>query len=196
MITPNLDAELLIAAQRGDSTAVDRLLERWLPDVLGWCRRLAGPGVDPEDAAQEVAVLFVTRLDRIRDPNRLASWLYGASKRVIANHSRYAWIKRWVPGARIERPLSERTNELLSPEDHVSSLQLALKLDNALKTLPIQQREIVVLVDIEERTQAEAAALLDIPLGTVKSRLRVARKALRAELGTSTPVLVLHAGGG
>ena len=196
MITPNLDAELLIAAQQGDATAVDRLVERWLPDVLGWCKRLAGPGVDPEDTAQEVAVLFVTRLHRIRDPHRLTSWLYGTTRRVIANHRTYAWIKRWMPGARIERPLSERKEVQRSPEDHAASSQLAMTLERALKTLPTFQREIVVLVDIEERTQAEAAALLEIPIGTAKSRLRAARASLKRELGTTTPVLVFHARGG
>src|SRR5688500_1247992 len=75
-----------------------RLVETWLPVVLRWCATLGGPRVDPEDAAQEVLIVAMRRIDALYGDERAAAWLFGITRRVLAQHRRRAWARRWIPG--------------------------------------------------------------------------------------------------
>ncbi|MEM6931473.1 MAG: RNA polymerase sigma factor, partial [Myxococcota bacterium] len=168
------DAELL-AAMAGDDDAIDAVAETWLPQVYAWCHRLGGPRVDPEDAAHEVLIIMCRRIRKVRSVSQFPAWLFGISRRVIANHRRRAWVRRWVPGASLEREEDRRW----SPLRTVDAAQTADAVWSALEGLPAAHREVLVLIDLEERTGPEVSELIGIPVGTVKSRLRVARKAFR-----------------
>jgi RNA polymerase sigma-70 factor (ECF subfamily) len=164
----------LEAALSGDREAWEALVSGMLPAVLQWGRRLGGPGVDPCDVAQDVFVVAFTRLDRVADPRAFPAWLYGITRRVLAGHRRRAWLRRWVPGldpadcAPTDGPADERG-------------ELARQVLAALERLPAAQREVLVLCDMEERTSAEVAALIGVPHGTVRSRLRLARARFQRE---------------
>ena len=161
-------------ALQGDDAAMDALARAWLPHVYAWCHRLGGPKVDAEDAAHEVLIIMCRRIDRVRSPGQFPSWLFGITRRVIANHRRRAWVRRWVPGQ--ER---DRVDPAWSPLRTAEARRTADEVWNALEKLPVTQREVLVLIELEERSGSEVAQLLDIPLGTVKSRLRAARSAFR-----------------
>lgn len=165
------DSELLGLVQRGDPAAQERLLDHWLPVVVRWCARLGGPRVDPEDAAQDVFLVVIRRLDRVYDADRFPAWLFGITRRVLARHRRRAWFRRWVPGVRLEMPdLHGGPARLLDVSEAGRAVQAVLE------DLPPVEREVLVLCLLEERTDREVALLLDIPSGTVKSRLRRARQ--------------------
>lgn len=176
LMTARLPAEGLVeAAVAGDARAVDDLARAWLPHVYRWCHRLGGPGFDAEDAAHEVLILMCRKLHSVRDPAAFPAWLFGITRRVLANHRRRAWWKRWVPQAVLAdlpsmEPGPERTMEARRAAEHVWSVLSAMRTTH---------REVLVLCDLEERSATEAAALLGIPAGTVKSRLRVARQRFR-----------------
>lgn len=165
-----VDTELVEQAIRNEPGARDRLLEHSLPAVLTWTTRLGGPKVDPEDAAHDALMIVWTKLDALRSPERYVSWLYGIVRRVLAAHRRRAWVKRWVPGIEVEQP--DRTP---TPAAEAQHEQMVQGVREALEKLPPKQREVLVLCEIEERTDVEVAELLGVPLGTVKSRLRLAR---------------------
>jgi RNA polymerase sigma-70 factor, ECF subfamily len=166
----SVDPELVEQAIRNEPRARDRLLEQSLPAVLTWTTRLSGPKVDPEDAAHDALMIVWTKLDHLRSPERYGAWLYGIVRRVLAAHRRRAWVKRWVPGVDAEQP--ERTP---TPAAEAELGQLVRGVREALEKLPAKQREVLVLCEIEERTDVEVAEMLEVPLGTVKSRLRLAR---------------------
>jgi RNA polymerase sigma-70 factor (ECF subfamily) len=171
-VTPS---QTLVAQAIADAPgALDRLCDAWLPIVLGWTTRLGGPRIDPEDAAHDVFLVVFRRLSEIQKPESFAAWLYGITRRVISAHRRRAWIRHWLPGAAIEAPSSDpdpyRQAEMAGVADRVWS---------ALETLPTHHREVLVLCDLEERADSEVADMLGVPKGTVKSRLRRAREALR-----------------
>lgn len=165
-----VDLELVEQAIRDEPRARDRLLEQSLPAVLTWTTRLGGPKVDPEDAAHDALMIVWTKLDKLRSPARYGSWLYGIVRRVLAAHRRRAWVKRWAPGVEAEQP--DRTPTPAAEAEHD---QMVRGVQEALEKLPPKQREVLVLCEIEERTDVEVAELLGVPLGTVKSRLRLAR---------------------
>ncbi len=165
---------LVEAAARGEPGARDKLVDHWLPVVLGWCARLGGPKVDPEDAAHDALIVMLDRLHSLRDPGCFSSWLFGITRRVLAKHRRQAWVKRWVPGL-----IPEAVDSEASPFHCYWLSETSRRVQQALEQLPPAQREVLVLCDLEERTDLEVAELLDIPLGTVKSRLRLARRKFR-----------------
>ncbi|MCB9675867.1 MAG: sigma-70 family RNA polymerase sigma factor [Alphaproteobacteria bacterium] len=163
------------AALAGDDAAIDALAKAWLPTVYAWCHRLGGPGVDAEGAAHDVLMVMCRKVQSVRTPEQFPSWLFGACRRVVANHRRKAWLRRWVPG-----PIGDRPHPDRGPERSAQARQAADIVWKALDALPAGQREVLVLCELEERSGSEAAEILGVPLGTVKSRLRVAKQAFRA----------------
>ena len=162
--------ELTVAAFDGGDREIDALAHAWLPHVYRWCHRFGGPKVDAEDAAHESLMVMCRKLSQVSDPEVFPAWLFSICKRVIANHRRKAWFMRWVPG-----PVKERPASGWSPLRTVEAREHATQVWRVLKLLPEIQREVLVLSVLEERRGPEVATLLNIPLGTVKSRLRLAR---------------------
>ena len=162
---------LVRSARCGEVGAEDALVRHWLPTILAWCRRLGGPTIDAEDAAHDVLIVVLTRLERLREPECFPSWVLGITRRVLARHRRRAWLRQWFD--RRAEPLTP----LPGPDqtDEVDQLWLAL---DALSSI---HREVLVLCDLEERTGAEVARLVGVPIGTVKGRLHDARLRLRVE---------------
>lgn len=158
--------------------AVDQLARAWLPIVYRWCHRLGGPRMDTEDAAHEVLIIMCRRLEKVESAEQFPSWLYGITKRVIANHRRKAWFRRWIGSpTREDRPDRGR-----GPEEDANAAQERAVVWQALEALPAGQREVLVLCELEERSGSEVAHLTGLPLGTVKSRLRAARSAFRRQI--------------
>lgn len=158
------------AVQRGDALAIEALCEDWLPTVLQWCRRLAGPRVDPDHAAQEVFLVVLRRVHTVQRPEQLPSWMFAVTRRVLAQHRRRAWVRRWMPG-----DVPEVSDPRQSPGARAERNQLALQVGAILEQLPDDLRAVLVLCDIEDRTDPEAADILGLKVGTAKSRLRRAR---------------------
>ncbi len=154
----------------------EALFEEWLPVVLRWCARLGGPKVDPEDAAHDVMVTVFTRLHTLRNPDDFPAWVFGITRRTLAWHRRKAWVRRWVPGLQ-----PEGTSPGLGPEADVASGELGQRVQQVMEVLPADLREVLVLCDLEERTDDAVAQMLGIPSGTVKSRLRRARQRFLVE---------------
>ncbi|MDP2306549.1 MAG: sigma-70 family RNA polymerase sigma factor [Pseudomonadota bacterium] len=155
---------------RGGTDDSDRLLAEWLPAVVRWCSHLGGASVDPEDAAHDVFIVALRRMDHLYDPSHTAAWLFGITRRVLAQHRRRAWVRRWVPGMSVERPDPAR-----GPAALVSMSQTSERVRSVLDQLPLAERQVLLLCLVEERSDREVAEMLDIPHGTVKSRMRRAR---------------------
>ncbi len=177
------DECLVPAALEGRPGALDALAEAWLPHVYRWCHRLGGPVLDAEDAAHETLIIMCRRIDHVRGPKEFPSWLFNIARRVIANQRKRAWFKRWVPGAAV----NDREAIGWGPERTLEARRAAAMVWKVLESLPESQREVLVLVELEERTNTETAELLNIPTGTVKSRLRAAREAFRRAMRRLSP---------
>lgn len=167
------------AVRSGESHAIDLLCEHWLPEVLQWCRRLGGARVDPDHAAQDVFLVVLRRVHTVESPGQLPSWLFSVTRRVLAQHRRRAWVRRWLPGSddNLEHRLG--ASEADGPERLVERDETIHQVHALLDELPVELREVLVLCDMEQRTDPEAAALLGLKVGTAKSRLRRARARFR-----------------
>ena len=139
---------------------------------------ILGDEADARDAAQETFVAAWRQVARLKDPDRFDAWL----QRVAVNASRMTLRARGrrrvreIPASGVIATSGRRVAEPSAEAD-------AGRLDAALGALPVEQRAILVLHHLEGRPLAELSAILDVPVGTAKSRLFAARRALAAALG-------------
>jgi RNA polymerase sigma-70 factor (ECF subfamily) len=167
--------EAWAAVHGGDRLALDALCTDWSPIVVQWCARLGGPRVDAEQAAQEIFIVLLRRLGTIDGPDKLPAWLFAVTRRVLAQQRRLAWGARWEADAD-----ADRLGGGPAPgHDAVDRASTAAAVRTMIRELPPPLREVIALCDLDERTDDEVAALLGVPSGTVKSRLRRARLLLR-----------------
>jgi RNA polymerase sigma-70 factor (ECF subfamily) len=160
------------ALREGDPTAIDRLYRDNARAVLGWCVRLGAPGTDAEDAAHEVFVTALEARRAYRGDASVAGWLYQITRRVLANRRRRSALRRFFGLESAPEPSAAAEADVALGRDADRVL-----VQRSLARLPEQQREALVLVDLEERAPAQVAELLGVPVGTVHSRLFAARRA-------------------
>ncbi len=184
---PALDS-VIRAARTGEPAAREVLAVHLLYLVLPWVVRLGGPGVDRDEAAHDVLMTVLRRLDDLEGTDRLEAWTFGITRRTVASHRRRAWWRRWAAS-----PVPERVDPAPSPLADAIDQQLSARVQAVLEELPAAQREVLVLCDVEERSHTEAAILLGVPEGTVKSRLRLGRARFRAVAQQKFPDLTLEA---
>ncbi|MDN3240067.1 RNA polymerase sigma factor [Glycomyces tritici] len=160
-MNPDELAPLVRQAQRGDTLAMNDLLDALAPYVGRICAPIAlghGP-----DAAQEALIAIFKSLKTLRAPEALFSWA-----RTIA-------VREAVRIARDRRTVPAELDDLPQPGDP----QLETDIEDVLRRLSPEHRAILVLRDQEGYSETEAAALLLIGTGTVKSRLHRARRTFR-----------------
>jgi RNA polymerase sigma-70 factor (ECF subfamily) len=164
---------LVEAARTGDSSALDRLLRKHYDRLYALCRRLTGDDTDALDACQEALIAIARRLDRFDGRSTFATWAY----RVTANAC-FDELRR-----RRRRPLAAAVDDAPSPTDISQATAVRLDIDAALARLPVEYRAAVVLRDLCELTYDEIGDALDIPPGTVRSRIARGRAQLASLLG-------------
>lgn len=171
------DDGLLLRIATGDREAFAALFALYAPKVKSYLLRLGAPGAAAEDLAQD-AMLSVWRRAASYDAAkaRASTWIF-----VIA---RNAWIDRLRRERveltyRVASPVSEESDDE-APDDAAVRLQTEEQVEAALSTLSDEQRQVVRLSFFEDRPHSEIAEALSLPLGTVKSRLRLALIKLKA----------------
>jgi RNA polymerase sigma-70 factor (ECF subfamily) len=140
-------------------------------------RRLGLSEDRADDAAQQVFIIASGKLDAIQAKSE-RSFLFGTALRVASDLRRSAAFRREVPHAAAGEDLPGGPR----PDDLVEQKDARAMLDRALETMELEIRTVFVLFEIEEMSIAEIAALLEIPIGTVSSRLRRAREEFQARI--------------
>ncbi len=148
--------------------------------VWSSARRLGAEPESIDDLVQEVFIVIHGKLDRLEKPEALRSFIYGVVRRTVSTHRR---ARRSRPVAGLAASVGpEAVSHSPSPLEQTEAnaeLQLLAKL---LDELDEPKREVFALVELEELTVPEAAEVLEIPLNTAYSRLRLARQAFEAAL--------------
>jgi RNA polymerase sigma factor (sigma-70 family) len=172
-----LDALMRRVAGR-DRAAFEILFAHFAPRIKAYLMRMGAPPQAAEDLAQE-AMLMLWRKAALYDAARssAATWVF-----TIARNLRIDMLRR-------ERPRMDGEDPSLAPEPECAADDTLVIRDQenavrlALRTLPAEQSQIVMLSFFSDKPHAEIAIELGIPLGTVKSRLRLAMSRLRTLLG-------------
>jgi RNA polymerase sigma-70 factor (ECF subfamily) len=144
-----------------------------IPRLRRYARALVGERHAADDLVQDTLERAINKFHLWRPGSDLRAWLFAIMHNVFVNQLR-------ARGARPEEPLDESFDTAASASS-VDRLEMR-DLDAALALLPVEQREVVLLVGLEELSYAEAAKALGVPIGTVMSRLFRGRERLRALL--------------
>jgi RNA polymerase sigma-70 factor (ECF subfamily) len=166
------DAQLVVRAQLGDRQALGDLVERWHLPVWRYVRRmLDGPG-PADDVSQEVWAAALRGLPRLQQPDRFAPWLLTIARRAVLNRVREKY------GTPEPAELDTDTVSADESADVVDRVEIAA----GLAALPVREREVLVLFYLHDLGLEECGQILEIPPGTVKSRLFRARRMLREQM--------------
>jgi RNA polymerase sigma factor (sigma-70 family) len=170
------DELIVIQCQLGEPAGFDALILRWHQPVWKYVRRLLGDDPSAPDVAQDVWVRVIRGIGRVREPRKFSAWLFGVARRTVVDHLR----GRYAGSVEIAVDVTELPDAV---DDDRDELERSLdRLDDALGTLPVIERETLALFYLRELSLIEMAEVLAVPVGTVKSRLHRARKLLRRRL--------------
>jgi RNA polymerase sigma-70 factor (ECF subfamily) len=175
-----------------DTLSVQTIYAEHVASVWRSLRRLGVEERDRPDVVQEVFLVAHRKLGDF-DPNgRMSTWLFGICLRVASDYRRSARVRREL----LVDPPAERASDLPDAHDHAENEEAREILYAILDEMTADQRVVFCAYELEELTGQEIAELLRVPLGTVKSRLRLARDAFRHGLArrASSPALPALAG--
>ncbi|MEU9118625.1 RNA polymerase sigma factor SigM [Streptomyces sp. NPDC048506] len=163
------DADLLALHVKGDPDAFGEIVRRHRDRLWAVALRTLGDREEAADAVQDALVSAYRAAHTFRGQSAVTTWLHRITVNACLDRARKAASRRTSPVAE-----TERLEQLLEPEESAAAPaereDLHRELLRALRTLPEEQRAALVLVDMQGYPVAEAAAILDVPTGTVKSR--------------------------
>ena len=166
----------VLRAQSGDRQALEHLLRGVQPSLRRYLRSLVGP-TDADDIAQEVLVLVYRKLGWLESPEVFRPWVFRIASRAGFRHLRKT--RTWR-----ENEVDDMALDDLPASDSAPSTELLDRL-STMDGISPASRGVLVLHFQEEMSLPEIAAVLSIPLGTVKSRLAYGLAGLRKQLGNS-----------
>lgn len=175
------DIQLVQSTLNGDTESFNRLVDRYQPRVYGLCVRMLGDQDTAADVAQDAFIAAYRHLPSLRGEFR--PWLM----RIVANACRDVLrTKKRRPSLSLdmtydddESPALQIADTHAGPEEQLLRHELQQTIATALQTIPIDQREVIILSDIEGFSYQEISNITGVNIGTVKSRLNRARLRLR-----------------
>lgn len=194
LLEDSSDQDLIARHVAGDPDAFGEIVRRHRDRLWAVALRTLGDREEAADAVQDALVSAYRAAHTFRGQSAVTTWLHRITVNACLDRARKAASRRTSPVAE-----TERLEQLLEPEESAAApaerQDLHRELLSALRTLPEEQRAALVLVDMQGYPVAEAASILDIPTGTVKSRCARGRARLlplvthlRADNGDSKPV--------
>jgi len=176
------DSSLVARCLRGDETAWEELVRLNTRKVYGLCYRFTGSGSEAQDLTQEVFLRVFRTIRTFRSSEgSFGTWLARVTRNLLIDHYRRTRQERVTDSIEDQLPVLEETGAAVSlrPDQAVAGRETSEILQVTLQKLSPDLREAVILRDLQEMEYREIAQVLDIPEGTVKSRINRGR----AELG-------------
>lgn len=169
-----MDRDLVARGQRGDEAAFTELMERMGDRMYAVAHHILRDSGRADDAVQQAMIDIWRKLPTLRDPERFVAWAYRIVVRAAYGEvsSRRRWLLRSTVADAMPR----------ADADHAAAFADHDELDRALGRLPIEQRAVLVLKHYAGLSNPEIATALDVPEGTVRSRVYYATSSMRAAL--------------
>ena len=165
-------------AERADTTAFRELYQTYGPRVKAYMMRLGADAGTAEDLAHETLFRVWRRAALYKaDKGGVATWIFA-----IARNLRIDRLRHEVPWQELPEELLEGAGSDTRPDEALVEKERQARVCAALSSLPSELREVVMLSYLEGLSHAEIAERLGLPLGTVKSRMRIAYQKIRAGL--------------
>jgi len=185
------DAVMVARCRKGDMQAFGVLVAKYQHRLLNVVLRICGSREDAEELAQEAFLRALERIDQFRGDSGFYTWLFRIATNLAISHRRRRGRARFQSLTGAENPGGSQANNLApaaagrgdpSPEAAAMAAETNRRVLEALEELDDEFRLVAILSDIEGMAYAEIAKVLQIPVGTVKSRLHRARCILKEKL--------------
>ncbi len=181
------DAELVAKVREGDNEAFGYLVERYQQMVERIARKMIADDWIAHELAQESILQAYLSLKHLRDASRFKSWLYGITLNICRSHLQdqrrdILSLEAIIGGLRNDIAIS--LDDTVDPQTVAEEHDLHRLVLQAIDDLSSKDKEATLLFYYEQLTLQEIAALLDVPVGTIKGRLHRARKQLQERLST------------
>jgi RNA polymerase sigma-70 factor (ECF subfamily) len=177
----NDDAQLISETLSGQAAAFGQLVQRYQDRLYNSLVHIMGDTHEARDMVQEAFVQAYLKLGTFQQTSTFYTWLYRIAFNVAASHARRRRPAVSVEQAR-EATGQEPVDDSAGPSQQLEQLERANQVRKALATLSEEHRLILVLREIDGFCYEAIAEMLDLPLGTVRSRLHRARSQLRDQL--------------
>ncbi|MEO6773366.1 MAG: sigma-70 family RNA polymerase sigma factor [Kofleriaceae bacterium] len=183
------DADLIAAARSGDREALELLLERYEPQIYRFGLRMCGDEESAREVLQETLLAAFRHLPGFRGEAALSTWLYQIARSFCIKERRDVRPTMSIDDA----PATELVDPAPGTDLRAHAREIGGALSRAITALPAEQREALVLRDVEGLSAEEAAQIAGVDVGALKSRLHRARMTVRRELaawlegGTTEP---------
>ena len=174
-----LAAGLVRRAQAGESAAREELLTRCHGTIRRWARVLTDDQDEADDVAQEVLIRVALRLDRYAGRSRFTTWLYQVTRNTALSLRRRVTRRLRLIG---EMTAGAERREVDDPQAQAEASHLRRVVTELFQELPLRQREVFYLVDIEGHDAVDIAPRLGLRLVTVRAHLFRARRTLRGKI--------------
>jgi RNA polymerase sigma-70 factor (ECF subfamily) len=168
------DELLVVRAQLGNRSALEDLVARWQGPVWSYVRSMLD-AERADDVTQEAWIAVVRALPRLREPDRFRPWLFTIVRRAALNRLRDQYTDRLDL-------MGERDPADSATPDPADGLVDRAEMVARLVSLPVLEREVLVLHYLEDLSVRDCAQVCGVPPGTIKSRLNRARRMLRAHV--------------
>ena len=171
---------------KGDQNAFSEIVELYKDKVFHICFRILGNRHEAEDIAQEAFIRAYINIESFNQTRKFSTWLYRIATNLCIDRIRKKkpdyYLDAEVSGTDGLTMYSQIAADVALPEEELEKLELRDIVQQEILKLPQKYRTVIVLKYIEELSLNEISEALDLPLGTVKTRMHRGREALRKQL--------------
>ncbi len=171
------------ASKRGDLEAFNQLVLKYQDRIVSMIFQILRDFGEAEDMAQEAFVKAFRSLESFRRDAKFSTWLYRIAINLAKSKLRWKKLRQWVSFSKYSDEEGEfeidPVDEAPLSREQAISKEMLEAIDEGLKKLDAEFREVIILRDMQELSYEEIANILSLNVGTVKSRLSRARKTLR-----------------
>jgi len=172
--------------KKGDQNAFAEIVELFKDKVYQLCYRMVGNAHDAEDIAQEAFIRAYININSYDTDRKFSTWLYRIATNLSIDRLRKRkpdyFLDAEIEGTEGLTMYSQLPSDELQPDEMVESLEFKAWIQQEINELPVMYRSVIVLKYIEELSLKEIGEILDLPIGTVKTRIHRGREALRKRL--------------
>jgi RNA polymerase sigma-70 factor, ECF subfamily len=171
---------------KGDQDAFAEVIELYKDKVFQICFRMLGNRHEAEDISQEAFIRAYVNIHTFNQKRKFSTWLYRIATNLCIDRIRKKkpdyYLDAEVTGTDGLTMYSQVAADGQLPEEEVEEMELQAEIQRQILKLPDKYRSVIVLKYIEELSLQEISEILDLPLGTVKTRIHRGREALRKQL--------------
>ncbi len=186
------DKLLVDRFKNGDQSAFDEMVLRYWDRIFAMVKQLLGNSEDAEEVTQDAFVRAHRGLENFRGDSAFSTWLYQIATNLARNKYWYWWRRKRDKSISFDQPLSGEGEitladvfpaEAQTPKEETVTREFVDRIGECMQMLNTKHREVLVLRNVQNLSYEEIAAILNISVGTVKSRIARARNGLREKMG-------------